>query len=425
MIKHLCPELADCAPGRVRSATLSNLRRVVCLGPAALPRAIESWDHVLSGAAGVSDEVLDSRAAEISPADDAVVIYTSGTSAAPKGVLHGHRAAALQSWRFARLLGLDANVRTWSTSPFFWTAGFCMIMGATLAGGGCLVLQEVFEPGEALRLIEAERVTFPQAWAHQLVQLEEHPDWASRDLSSVRQAESYLSFGRHKTVHLDDVWSAYSAYGMSETFTIVSAVPANSPPVDRDGHNGRLLPGNALRIIDPASGKALPEGCDGQIAVKGPTLMKGYLKALPEECFDAEGFFRTGDSGFVDDQGRLHWTGRTSELIKTGGANVSPAEIEEALVRHPGLKVALAVGVPDPLLGQSVVVCAVAQDGVPVDEDEVRGFLRGRLASYKVPRRVLFFDESDLSITGSGKVRGQPLRALALARLALEVPVPG
>ena len=146
--------------------------------------------------------------------------------------------------------------------------------------------------------------------------------------------------------------------------------------------------------------------------------MKGYLKVAPEDVFDTEGFFPTGDAGFVDDEGRLHWVGRTSDLIKTGGANVSPVEIETELLRHPGLATALAVGVPHPTLGEIVVVCAVVKPGAAVDEDGVREFLRGRLASYKLPRTVLFFAEDELVLTGNAKIRADELRTLATARLA-------
>ena len=128
----------------------------------------------------------------------------------------------------------------------------------------------------------------------------------------------------------------------------------------------------------------------------------------------------TGDAGFVDEQNRLHWTGRTSDLIKTGGANVSPVEVELALLRHPGLKAALAVGVPDARLGELVVVCAVAHEGNTVDEDDVQEFLRGKIASYKIPRYVLFFDEDELSFTGNNKIRTSDLRALAAQRLAAD-----
>jgi acyl-CoA synthetase (AMP-forming)/AMP-acid ligase II len=420
----LAPGLRSCAPGRIRCPEFPDLRTACCVGVDAVDGPVQPWAALERASADVDERHLDACAAQVSPGDDGLVVYTSGTTAAPKAVLHAQRSPALQSWRSARILGLDSTVRAWGAMPLFWTAGFCRVMGATVACGGSLVLQEVFEPGEALRLLEVERVTTPHVWLHQEAQLEDHPDWKVRDLSSLRHVEALGSFSRHKTVQVDEPWSALHAYGTSETFTIVTADPASgSASSPDDSHHGRILPGNCIRIVDVDTGAPLPVGMDGEIAVKGPTLMKGYLKTAVEDCFDDDGFFRTGDSGFVDGEGRLHWTGRITGLMKTGGANVSPVEIEEALYRHPGLKVALAVGVPDPVLGEIVVVCAVAHDGASVDEADVRAFLKGKLASYKVPRRVLFFEESDLSMTGSAKVRGEPLRALATARLAGE-PAP-
>jgi fatty-acyl-CoA synthase len=354
----------------------------------------------------------------VSPSDDALVVYTSGSTGVPKGVLHAHRAAAIQSWRFAQQLCLDPTRRVWSAFPFFWTAGFCMVMGATLAAGACLVLQELFEPGEALALLEAERVTSPHAWPHQLAALETHPDWLGRDLSAVKKVDSFTCFGRHPSVHLDEEWSPRAAYGLTETFTIISSVPADTPAAERQGHEGVILPGNVVRIVDAGTGTPQPTGVTGEIRVKGPTLMKGYVKVAPEEVFDGDGFFATGDAGYVDESGRLHWVGRTTDMIKTGGANVSPVEIDNELLHHPGLHSALAVGVPHPTLGEMVVVCAVAQPGSGVDEDGVRGFLRGRLASYKLPRKVLFFSEDELVLTGNAKIRADELRRLAVERLA-------
>ena len=391
--------------------SLPYLARLACYGTA-------GYEDFLAGAASVDDDVLDARVAEVSEHDDVLVIYTSGTTGKPKGVLHGHRAPAIQSWRFARHLGLDPDVRVWSAFPFFWTAGFCMVMGATLAAGGCLVLQELFEPGEALRLIEAEKVTNPHAWIHQMAALESHPDWLARDLSSIQHVEEFTSLARHPSVKLGAPWSPRSAYGLTETFTIISSMPADTPEDEREGHEGFILPGNAVRIVDASDGTVQPAGTPGEIRVKGATLMKGYLKVAPEDVFDPDGFFPTGDAGFVDDAGHLHWVGRTSDLIKTGGANVSPVEIENELLRHPGLHSALAVGVPHPTLGQIVVVCAVSQPGADLGEDDVRDFLRGKLASYKLPRRVLFFDESELVLTGNAKIRAEDLRQLATARLA-------
>jgi fatty-acyl-CoA synthase len=290
-----------------------------------------------------------------------------------------------------------------------------MIMGGTLAGGGCLVLQEHFDPAEALRLFESERVTAAHAWPHQLGELEDHPDWAGTDLSSLRHVEAFSSLGRHPTVKVADVWSPRQAFGLTETFTIISSDPADTPRTGEELHSGHILAGNAIRILDPETGLSGLVGAVGEIAVKGPTLMKGYVKTL--DPLDEEGFFHTGDAGFVDEDGQLHWTGRTSDLIKTGGANVSPVEIETALLHHPALKAAHAVGVADPLLGELVVVCAVAHEGAEVDEQNVREFLRRRISAYKIPRRVLFVQESELSFTGNAKIRTVGLRTLAGQRL--------
>jgi fatty-acyl-CoA synthase len=374
---------------------------------------LDHWDEFVAS----GDALADGPIPTVSPLDDATIIYTSGSTAEPKGVLHHHKAAAIQSWRFARHLRVDTATRTWSAFPLFWTAGFAMIMGGTLAGGGCLVLTERFEPGEALRVMEAERVTAAHAWPHQAGELEDHPDWAATDLSSLTHVEAFSSFGRHPKVDVDDVWSPRRAFGLTETFTIISSDPADTPRQGEEMHAGHVLPGNRIRILDPETTKPVGPGGVGEIAVKGPTLMKGYVKATTSP-FDEDGYFRTGDAGWVDEENCLHWTGRTSDLIKTGGANVSPVEIETALLHHPDLKVAQAVGVPDPLLGEIVVVCAVARDGVEVGEDHVRGFLRRRLASYKIPRHVVFVSEDELALTGNAKVRTSALRALAAERLA-------
>jgi fatty-acyl-CoA synthase len=399
-------------------AALPSLRYAACVGLDARRGSIDPWPAFLENGNALAADDLDVRANAVLPEDDGIIIYTSGTTAAPKGVLHSHAPAVLQSRRFVRHLALDPDVRSWSAFPLFWTAGFAMVMGSTFAAGGCLVLQERFEPGEALALLAAERVTAPHAWPHQMAELEAHPDWARTDLRSLRYVEPFSPFARHPTVSAPDDWSPRAAFGLTETFTIITSTPADAPAEIRDRAQGRVLPGNAIRILDPSSGDPQPAGADGEIAVCGATLMKGYVKVPRNETFDGDGFFRTGDAGHMDGDGYLHWTGRTSDMIKTGGANVSPVEIETALLHHPGLKASGAVGVAHSTLGQIVVVVAVAQDGAGVDEDDVRAFLRGRIASYKIPRRVIFVDERDLTLTGNQKIRPEDLRTLAGARLA-------
>ncbi len=398
--------------------TLPDLRRVACVGLTERRGSIDPWASFLEGGNAVPAGELDERAAAVTPDEDGIIIYTSGTAAKPKGVVHAHRTPCLQSRRFVRHFCLDETTRAWTAMPLFWSAGFAMVMGGTLAAGGCVVLQEFFEPGEALGLLERERVTTPHGWPHQLAELEEHPRWAEADLSALKHIESFGPFGRHPSVRVPvDAWSSRSAYGLTETFTIITSVPSDEPAEIRDRTHGRLLPGTEIRILDPATGAPQPAGVDGEITVAGPAMMKGYLKVPPEDVFDVDGFFRTGDAGSVDADGFLHWTGRTSDLIKTGGANVSPVEIETELLRHPDLKLAAAVGVPHATLGQIVVVIAVVHEGATVDEDDVRTFLRGRIASYKIPRRVVFVREEELTLTGNAKPRPDELRALAASRL--------
>ncbi len=392
---------------------LPFLRHRICLGT-------EGHDRLLAEGDTVRPAAVAARQAELTPHDDAVITYTSGSTGRPKGVLHTQRPPALQSWRFAQQFGLDPTVRVWSAYPFFWTAGFCMVMGATLAAGGCLVLQERFEPGEALHLMEAERVTTAYAWPHQAGALEAHPDWAAVDLSALRQVDEASPLARHPSVPPPAPWNNRAAYGLTETFTIVSSLPAGAPRDSAEGYAGPILPGNTVRIVDPATGRALPRHTVGEIRVKGPTLMAGYVKVAPEDVFDVDGFFPTGDAGFMAEDHDLHWVGRTSDMIKTGGANVSPVEVDNALLGHPDLRAALTVGVPDEERGQIVVVCAVALDGSRPSENDVRDYLRGRLAAYKLPRRVLFFSAEELPVTGSEKLVAADLRRLATARLADE-----
>jgi len=177
------------------------------------------------------------------------------------------------------------------------------------------------------------------------------------------------------------------------------------------------LPGNIVRIVDPETGSVTPRGQRGEICIKGPTLMLGYIGKTAEDTFDDEGYFRTGDGGYVDDTGRLYWEGRLTEIIKTGGANVSPVEIDGLLAAYPGVRRAQTVGVPHDTLGEMVVSCIVPQEGSAVDGEAIRRFLKEKLASYKVPRYVLAVREDEVAVTGNGKVKIAELRQLVLQRI--------
>jgi fatty-acyl-CoA synthase len=413
------PDIAAANPGRFRVRALPQLRRVVCLDLEETFGGMESWRDLLAQAHDVSDALLDAVSAEVEPSDDGLIIYTSGTTAKPKGVLHTQRAAVIQAHRFADFCRYTPDDRVYTTYPFFWTAGIAMSIGGAFAAGARLLVQPTFEPGAALEMIERERATALHAWPHQQSALAEHPSARTRDLSSLVKLDSHSPVAKLAGVE-KDVYGVGASYGLSETFTICSGIPADSPAEERKACNGFPWPGMTLRIVDPETGTPLPVDAPGEIAVKGVSLMRGYYKVLPEQVLDADGYFRTQDGGSLDAQGALHWTGRLSNLIKTGGANVSPIEIQELLESHPGLRLGIPVGIEHPTLGEVVVLCAVALEGTPEDEEAVRAWLRERLAAYKVPRRVLFFRADELAYTGNQKVQVAPLREAALRRLREE-----
>ncbi|MFZ4517764.1 MAG: class I adenylate-forming enzyme family protein [Microthrixaceae bacterium] len=413
LARHPDEDVATVAEDLVRAG------RVVSLGT-------DGWDTFLAageadgGAHHDLDAVLDRRAAELTPDDPALVILSSGTTAAPKAVLHAHRSPSLQFWVQARLFGRHPGTRMFSALPIFWTAGLNTAVGSTLAAGGCWVAQETFEAGSALALIERERVTEPYTLPHQTAAMAEHPDWASTDLSSVRCAFGKGAYARHPSVRPDPHWIMPVGYGLSETCAFVAGYGSDDSREQVKVGHGRLLPGTRLRVVDPDSGRVLGPGEEGELVVAGSTLMLGYLGRDPLSCVDGDGFFHTGDAGHVDDDGIVHYTGRRTEMIKTGGANVSPAEIEVALRAFPPVKLSRVLGVPDERLDQLVVACIVCREGMAATEEEVTAFLRERVAAYKVPKRVLFLAEDEVPMTaGDTKVRDEELRPIVLERLGL------
>lgn len=399
------------------------VRVVAAVGLEAPTSGATTWESFLAAGDAVDAGELDGRLAAVGPDDPGVIIYSSGTTAHPKGMLHSHRAHALQFWLQADVFGRDTTTRLWTALPLFWTAGLDTAMGPTLAAGGCWVMQETFEPGQALALMARERVTEPYTLPHQTGALEEHPAWATADLSSLRCVFGKSAFARHPSVTGDPDWIMPVGYGLSETCAIFATHRHDTPRELARASMGRLQPGGRLRVVDPATGDSLGPGQDGELTVAGPTLMLHYVGRSPEECFDAAGFFHTGDAGHYDEEGYLHWTGRMTEMIKTAGANVSPAELEVQLRACPPVKLARVLGLPDPRLGQVVVLCAVLKEGASATEEEIRAFLAERVASYKVPRKVLFFADGEIPMTGSdNKVRDAELIELVQGRLAQADP---
>jgi fatty-acyl-CoA synthase len=415
----LDPAIGSGSAGGLTSLNFPFLRCLAMLDSDAPYGAIDTWDRFIARGAHISEQLIRARAAAVTPADPGVVFFSSGSTDKPKAILSAHRGVALQLWRMRRQQGLGDDVRSWTANGFFWSGNFAMVIGATLAAGGALVLQRTFDPEEALDLMERERANFPFAWPHQWAQLVAAANWNDVDLSALKYVDVDSPLARHPTVSTS--WTEpRHCYGNTETFTLSTGYPANTSREAAAHSHGRPLPGNSLKIVDPLTGIVVPIGARGEIAVKGPTLMLGYLGTPIDQTLDDEGYFRTGDGGYVDTEARLYWEGRLNDIIKTGGANVSPVEIDSLIKDCPGVKVCQTLGVAHETLGELVVTCIVRHDGATLDEETVRAFAKEKLASYKVPRRVLFFDEADFSLTGSAKVKVSDLRDVVARALSAE-----
>lgn len=418
VLRELEPAIAVAAPGTLASTKFPFLNRLVMVDDGECSGAVESWQSFLAQGNGVAPAMIDARAASVAPSDPALLFFSSGSTGKPKGILSSHRGVNIQSWRWMRIYAFDHPVRAWSANGLFWSGNWSIALGGTLAAGGTLILQRTFVPAETLRLMQVERVTFPYAWPHQWAQLEAEPGWDAADLSSFHYFDAERNLRRPQRSIDTHFVDPRATYGSTETFTISTAYPVNAPRELWENNSGEPLPGNTIRIVDPDTGVTLRRGETGEIAVKGPTLMLGYIGIPNDEALDADGFYRTGDGGYIDARGRLVFQGRINDIIKTGGANVSPVEVDWSLCSCPGVKVCKTVGVPHATLGEIVVSCIVREAGRAVTEDEVIRFLKERLARYKVPRKVLFVTAQELNLTGTAKIKPAEARALAIRRLA-------
>jgi fatty-acyl-CoA synthase len=393
-----------------RGERLPLLREVVCLA-AETPPGCLAYAALEKLGDGVPDETLD--AITVSPEDIAYLLYTSGSTSTPKGVQLQHYALIENMWNIGERMHLTERDRLWLAVSLFWGLGCENALINMMTRGGCVVLQDHFEPGEALDIIERERCTVFYGTPNMAQAMHEHPDRPKRDLSSLRtggtlgtpeQIARVVELGAREICHI---------YGLTECYGNSAVTDARDPAEREMGSVGRPLDGVTVRIADLDTGMPLPAGMVGEIRIKG-YVTPGYYKD-PEKnaiAFDRDGFFATGDLGMVDEGGRLYFRGRVKEMVKTGGINVAPVEVEEILMCHPAVSAAYVVGVPDPVRDEIVAAVIVPRSDRTVSEDELQQHCRRALAAYKVPRLFRFVAERDLPLTVTGKIQKNRLPTL-------------
>ena len=376
-----------------------------------------SMDALLARSDEVSDEQFETAATEVEPHDPMVVIYTSGSTSEPKGVVHSQAAVIVHPFNLLQFRDLASDDVLYTPMPLFWVGGLSYVLVSAMHTGAAVVFEERFEPAGTLELIERRRVTHVIGWPHIAKALVEQPSFAERDLSSIRGG----SFDDLLPVHLrvSDPRRKATSLGMTESLGPHSIEPLHVElPEGKEDSFGRSVPGIEHRIVDPDTGDELPAGQAGEIWIRGYSLMLGLLGQDPANVFESGGWYRTGDRGLLDPDGHLYFQGRLGTVIKAGGTNVAPREVELAIERQPDVMHAFVVGVPsDDGRSEAVAAAVVATPGAGIDPADLQARLHSEMASYKVPRHVaVFAAQQDLPWLESGKIDLQALRRLLTDR---------
>jgi acyl-CoA synthetase (AMP-forming)/AMP-acid ligase II len=398
-------DLEAAAPG-LRAATAAGGRH-----PAAPSlRAVWPLDGIPEHEAPAA--LVEALEARVRPADDMVVLFTSGSRGAPKGTIHTHGGALR-----ATAAGLDARCvgpgeRLYIPMPFFWTGGFAGGLLTALVAGATLLTEPEPEPSRTLALLEQEGATLFRGWPDQAAALAAHPAFATADLSQ-------LGDGSLPAVLPPDRRPAPGArpnlFGMTETFGPYCGdrLDTDLPPGKR-GSCGRPFAGVEVRIAEPDTGAELPPGGQGEIHLRGPNLLWGVCARLREAVFTPDGFYRTGDLGRLDEDGYLWFAGRLDDMVKVRGATVYPSEVEAALRSVAAVRqahVTDVAGAGAAADGTARAVAALVVTDAPADD--VRTAARARLSAFKVPTRWLVTkDADDVPLTPTGKVDKPRLQRL-------------
>ncbi len=351
-----------------------------------------------------------------SATDDALVLYTSGSTSKPKAVRLAHYGMIENGFNIGERQKLRPEDRVLAAAPLFWAYGSANLLPASFTHGAAIVLQDRFEPGAALELIERHRCTVIYTLPAMTSALIAHPEFAPERTQSLRTG---LTIGNPQDVrNAATVLGAAdicNIYGSSETYGNCCVTPADWPLDRRSSCQGPPLPGVSIRLVDPDSGVAAGPCAAGQIEVSG-YLMSGYggqSASHNAQVFTADGWYRTGDVGRLTEAGDIVFQARDSEMIKRSGINVSPAEVEDLLMQHPGVAEVAVVGAPDPDRDEIIVAFVVRAGTPPITAGELVAHCRALASRYKVPDRIEFRD--CLPMTPTGKVQRQALKADAQA----------
>jgi fatty-acyl-CoA synthase len=423
ILREICPEI-ERPGGRLRSARFPSLEHVIVLGDR-VPAGCRSWTDIERLGSSIGAPALDGI--RVGPDDAAAMLYTSGTTGEPKGCLLSHGNIYYKCRVYQDLHGWTARDRYLVPVPYFHIFGAMGGVAANCLAGSTQVVMDVFDPAEAMRLIETERVTIFSGVPTMFITMLGHPSFGRFDLRSLRTGSIGAAPVPVEIMRriLDSDhglgMDALVVYGLTEATGGTHWTRPGDPIDKRVATVGLRTPEIEDRIVDAVTGAPLGPGEEGEVCIAGPTLMLGYYKnpaATAEKVRD--GWLHTGDMGVKDSDGYVRITGRLTDMIIVGGFNTYPAEIENFFLRHPKVLDVSIVGVPDPVMGEAVMAFVIPKAGETLTEEDIAAFARGRIANFKAPKYIEIVESFPL--TGSGKVQKFKQRAYAVEKFGLKEP---
>ncbi len=386
------------------------LDAVKSIPPLELPALRQVWEADLlspTTAGSPARGIVDALGATVTEADPMLVVFTSGSSGPPKGVIHSHGSAlgAVQSGLAARCI--TSKTRLYLPMPFFWVGGLGSGILSALLAGATLVTEEVPRPGTTLRLLESERVTLFRGWPDQAEALARHAGPAGVDLSALRPGSLDALLPAEQRARPG---ARANLFGMTEAFGPYCGFAADTDmPRSAWGSCGKPFPGMEVRIVDPDSGAPVATGAPGMIQIRGPHTLRGICRRAREDVFTADGFYPTGDLGHLDADGFLFYHGRSDDMFKVSGATVYPSEVERALRGIDGVDNAYVTNVPG-TVGERVGAAVVCHG---LTAAQLHSSARELLSVFKVPTVWLLLEyDDDLPRGATGKVDTRRLREL-------------
>ncbi|CAM4455450.1 Long-chain-fatty-acid--CoA ligase [Mycobacterium basiliense] len=396
--------------GPLLSSAVPQLRHIGIGDDAGATRGVRDIEQMYRVADTVDPVLLRAFEDDVNGCDPLAIVYTSGSTNAPKGVVHTHAGLLGHQQNLNMIRRLTAEDKLFCNSPFFWIGGFAFGLLATLVAGSTLVCSNASAAEATLDLLEAEKPTITNGFVAGIAHLANHPSYPERNFSSARRGNLYPIMA--PDTRPADPRLRHNMLGMTEAGSVVLlSGDETDQPESRRGSFGKPAPEFDTMIVEPDTARVVGVGETGELWIHGPFVMQGYYKRCREEVFDANGWFHTGDLVRADDDGFFYFVGRRGSMIKTAGANVSATEVETAIAGL-GLE-AHVVGLPDARRGALVAAVIILPDGVDrLDETVLRERLKSELSAYKIPKRFAALPRTELPLLASGKIDTQQLKTL-------------